>query len=886
MFALYVGLVNCGGQSLVSPQTACKIRCENGGMCVFDLDRPDVHSCICLLGVYTGDRCQTKVPTPEDLSTTAAPVDPRTAPQSDVEEARRRDEERKREYERQVAERTRKQKEDRERVSEEERRRQQHEQYWKEETARREQQKVEAERRLQEQRVRDDERRRQYETERAKQEERRREEESRRLAVQREAEEARMRDEERRRQESEKELGEKRTETVNEQSEYEAEDDYPQVAEREDEYDEGYEETTTTTTTVKTTMEMEATTGRSEGDDGSDMVMEKDEMEEEEEEGEPLRKEDEQLVDSIKHVFDKAVEETVKEHPIEEDEYWDDSSKKMDDAEATVKTEEAEEYGMEEGTEGWMMVKKEHENVGSRSTILAAIKWQKSPPVVGSPDAIPAAETTAEALERDKGQSKEKGEEEMPMVVAKRNARERTRVHTVNQAFLVLKQHLPSLRQFTKRVSKLRILNAAINYIEALLKLIQSSDVIPQSTISATLGPIVPTPVRGFSKVTKPEIMLTSNHSRHLAPPPLPPRELHLSAPVATCAPDHSLVDYRPSLAMTLAPVPVQMPTVFAPQPTFPYMKSLLDYPTYLYQPPPTATAPSAQSHIIVNNQIVPMPSYQFLSVMWKKSQFSSYKKVENQEENVKSHTFNYQKLKEMEAEELPKQTSYPSASAQKTFFVPPVFAVIPQKRRKLMKPTWLLIVLAVVLFSACSAKKGGRSSSHARHYSRSKPFFTRKYSKPGSIEHTSNFRSFVFGATSGLLMFNAGRHIIQDSSEPISFGNRKYFWGESGYVPDEDLPVQCINRIDPQDPQFGRVYFDNESRPQEIVYACPADHNCCGYDCCTESTFFTSIFSLLVILLVVSVLSIFVIECLRWCLHCTYFCKHGHSRDFEPLSI
>ncbi|CAA81589.1 Helix-loop-helix protein 4 [Caenorhabditis elegans] len=203
----------------------------------------------------------------------------------------------------------------------------------------------------------------------------------------------------------------------------------------------------------------------------------------------------------------------------------------------------------------------------------------------------------------------------MPMVVAKRNARERTRVHTVNQAFLVLKQHLPSLRQFTKRVSKLRILNAAITYIDTLLKLIQSSEAVPQSVISATLGPIVPTPVRAVHKISKPDTVI-SQPIRPLAPV-LPRHETYLPAPIAaTCAPDHSLVDYRSTFASSLAPpVPMQMPSVFSPQPTFPYMKSLLDYPTYFYQPstaPPPPPAPTApQSHLIVNNQLVPMPSYQ-----------------------------------------------------------------------------------------------------------------------------------------------------------------------------------------------------------------------------------------------------------------------------------
>ncbi|KIH64185.1 Helix-loop-helix DNA-binding domain protein [Ancylostoma duodenale] len=65
--------------------------------------------------------------------------------------------------------------------------------------------------------------------------------------------------------------------------------------------------------------------------------------------------------------------------------------------------------------------------------------------------------------------------QKQPTIVAKRNARERTRVHTVNQveAFVTLKFHLPSLRTHTKRVSKLKILNAAIRYIDSLVDLLK-----------------------------------------------------------------------------------------------------------------------------------------------------------------------------------------------------------------------------------------------------------------------------------------------------------------------------------------------------------------------------------------------------------------------------
>ncbi|CAI4230758.1 unnamed protein product [Auanema sp. JU1783] len=63
-------------------------------------------------------------------------------------------------------------------------------------------------------------------------------------------------------------------------------------------------------------------------------------------------------------------------------------------------------------------------------------------------------------------------------VVAKRNARERTRVHTVNQAFMVLKTHIPEIRSHTKRVSKLKILRAAINHIDYLVRKLKADDAL------------------------------------------------------------------------------------------------------------------------------------------------------------------------------------------------------------------------------------------------------------------------------------------------------------------------------------------------------------------------------------------------------------------------
>ncbi|WKY01978.1 hypothetical protein Q1695_015746 [Nippostrongylus brasiliensis] len=190
------------------------------------------------------------------------------------------------------------------------------------------------------------------------------------------------------------------------------------------------------------------------------------------------------------------------------------------------------------------------------------------------------------------------------------------------------------------------------------------------------------------------------------------------------------------------------------------------------------------------------------------------------------------------------------------------------------------------LLLSVAVARRGGSGRSRGFSSSRSGPRFTRKFSKVGSIERTSLFRATVFSAATGYLTFRAGRHIVNDPEKPITFGTRNYYWSTALHIPTEELPVQCVNKIDPQDPQFGRVYYSNDSRPTEIAYGCAEGDFCCGYDCCQEGTFFTSLFGLLVSILVFSVFAVICIEALRWILNCVYMCKYGHPRDVEPLSI
>ncbi len=67
--------------------------------------------------------------------------------------------------------------------------------------------------------------------------------------------------------------------------------------------------------------------------------------------------------------------------------------------------------------------------------------------------------------------------EKAPHLVAKRNARERRRVQAVNSAFLCLRRHVPHENRH-KRLSKVKTLRIAIDYINYLKRMIEGKDQI------------------------------------------------------------------------------------------------------------------------------------------------------------------------------------------------------------------------------------------------------------------------------------------------------------------------------------------------------------------------------------------------------------------------
>ena len=63
----------------------------------------------------------------------------------------------------------------------------------------------------------------------------------------------------------------------------------------------------------------------------------------------------------------------------------------------------------------------------------------------------------------------------LPPTVARRNARERTRVKTVNQSYEHLRLHVPSASQ-AKKMSKVDILKHSIEYIQKLRAMVEGSE--------------------------------------------------------------------------------------------------------------------------------------------------------------------------------------------------------------------------------------------------------------------------------------------------------------------------------------------------------------------------------------------------------------------------
>uniref|UniRef100_A0A7E4WB61 CX domain-containing protein n=1 Tax=Panagrellus redivivus TaxID=6233 RepID=A0A7E4WB61_PANRE len=108
------------------------------------------------------------------------------------------------------------------------------------------------------------------------------------------------------------------------------------------------------------------------------------------------------------------------------------------------------------------------------------------------------------------------------------------------------------------------------------------------------------------------------------------------------------------------------------------------------------------------------------------------------------------------------------------------------------------------------------------------------RYSKSGigSAVRSNQFKNVIVGAAAGYLTYQAGKHLIRSAMAPMMWNNRPYYWGQSHY-PSRPGQSMCRMPLDQNDPQLGNVYFQDNTRPREIVWGCGYNEYCCGYECC-----------------------------------------------------
>uniref|UniRef100_A0A915I7Q4 BHLH domain-containing protein n=1 Tax=Romanomermis culicivorax TaxID=13658 RepID=A0A915I7Q4_ROMCU len=117
------------------------------------------------------------------------------------------------------------------------------------------------------------------------------------------------------------------------------------------------------------------------------------------------------------------------------------------------------------------------ENLGDVPPLISLKKRPSKSQTKNVNATSPTSSNNSQNNRQTKKSPYKKASERPPVSVARRNARERGRVHVVNQMFGLLKNLLPSLKQKTKRVSKLKILKAAMDYMYDLQNVLDNNGV-------------------------------------------------------------------------------------------------------------------------------------------------------------------------------------------------------------------------------------------------------------------------------------------------------------------------------------------------------------------------------------------------------------------------
>uniref|UniRef100_A0A914WF72 CX domain-containing protein n=1 Tax=Plectus sambesii TaxID=2011161 RepID=A0A914WF72_9BILA len=99
-----------------------------------------------------------------------------------------------------------------------------------------------------------------------------------------------------------------------------------------------------------------------------------------------------------------------------------------------------------------------------------------------------------------------------------------------------------------------------------------------------------------------------------------------------------------------------------------------------------------------------------------------------------------------------------------------------------------------------------------------------------GSVARSSSLKS----AAAGHITYQAGKGIIKTPGTPFMWNIRPYYWGYNHYQYRSGYDMCSMPLINSTDDTFNDVFFDNDTRPEMIVWDCHASSEyCCGYECC-----------------------------------------------------
>uniref|UniRef100_A0A914WJJ7 CX domain-containing protein n=1 Tax=Plectus sambesii TaxID=2011161 RepID=A0A914WJJ7_9BILA len=106
-----------------------------------------------------------------------------------------------------------------------------------------------------------------------------------------------------------------------------------------------------------------------------------------------------------------------------------------------------------------------------------------------------------------------------------------------------------------------------------------------------------------------------------------------------------------------------------------------------------------------------------------------------------------------------------------------------------------------------------------------------------GSIARSSTFKLAIAGAAAGYITYQAGKAIISTAGAAMMWGGRPYYWGPSYYQYRSGYEMCSMPLTNSADSTFNDVFFNNGTRPKQIVWDCQASSEyCCGYECCPSS--------------------------------------------------